>query len=65
MQAVIDGQGIALWDDLVAPEIISGQLVELTDRKLDTSGYYLVFTKEPHAIQVQAMIDWLFAQTAI
>ena len=65
VQAVIDGQGIALWDDLVAPEIKSGQLVELTDRKLDTSGYYLVFTKEPHAIQVQAMIDWLFAQTAI
>jgi len=36
VQAVIDGQGIALWDDLVAPEIKSGQLVELTDRKLDT-----------------------------
>jgi DNA-binding transcriptional LysR family regulator len=65
VQAVIDGQGIALWDRLVAPEIKSGQLVELTDRKLDTSGYYLVFTKDPHATQVQAMIDWLFAQTAI
>ncbi|MDA9894249.1 LysR substrate-binding domain-containing protein [bacterium] len=65
VQAVIDGQGIALWDLLVAPEIKSGQLVELTDRKLDTSGYYLVFTKDPHATQVQAMIDWLFAQTAI
>lgn len=65
VQAVIDGQGIALWDRLVAPEIKSGQLVELTDRKLDTSGYYLVFTKDPHATQVQAMVDWLFAQTAI
>ena len=65
VQAVIDGQGIALWDRLVAPEIKSGQLVELTDRKLDTSGYYLVFTKDPHATQVQAMLDWLFAQTAI
>ena len=65
VQAVIDGQGIALWDRLVAPEIKSGQLVELTDRKLGTSGYYLVFTKDPHATQVQAMIDWLFAQTAI
>ena len=65
VQAVIDGQGIALWDRLVAPEIKSGQLVELTDRKLDTSGYYLVFTKDPYAAQVQAMIDWLFAQTAI
>lgn len=65
VQAVIDGQGIALWDDLVAPEIKSGQLVELTYRKLDTSGYYLVFTKNPHATQVQAMIDWLCAQKAI
>jgi len=63
VQAVIDGQGIALWDRLVAPEIKSGQLVELTDRKLDTSGYYLVFTKEPHAAQVQAMISWLLVQT--
>ena len=65
VQAVIDGQGIALWDDLVASEIKSGQLVELTDRKLDISGYYLVFTKVPHAAQVQAMIDWLLAQTQV
>ena len=63
VQAVIDGQGIALLDDLVAPEIKSGQLVELTDRKLDTSGYYLVFTKDLYAAQVQAMIDWLLVQT--
>jgi hypothetical protein len=35
----------------------------LTDRKLDTSGYYLVFTKDLHAAQVQAMIDWLLVQT--
>ncbi len=62
VQAVIDGQGIALWDELVAPEIKSGQLVELTDRKLNTSGYYLVSTKDPHATHVQAMIDWLLAQ---
>lgn len=65
VQAVIDGQGIALWDDLVASEIKSGQLVELTDRKLDTSGYHLVFTKVPHAAQVQALIDWLSAQTQV
>ena len=63
MQAVIDGQGIALWDDLVAPEIINGQLVELTDRKLDTSGYYIVFKKDPHSAQVKAMIDWLLARS--
>ena len=63
VQAVIDGQGIALWDDLVTPEIISGQLVELTDRKLDTSGYYIVCTKDPRSAQVKAMIDWLLARS--
>jgi LysR family glycine cleavage system transcriptional activator len=62
VQAVIDGQGVALWDNLVASEITSGQLLELTNLKLETSGYYLVFTKDPHETQVQAMIDWLSAQ---
>ena len=63
VQAVIDGQGIALWDDLVSPEITNGRLIELTDRKLETSGYYLVLTKDEHSGPVQAMIDWLLAQT--
>ena len=31
VQAVVDGQGIALWDDLVAPEIDDGTLVRLSD----------------------------------
>jgi hypothetical protein len=41
----------------------SGQLVEITNLKLETSGHYLVFTKDPHAAQVQSMIDWLLAQS--
>jgi ABC-type Fe3+ transport system substrate-binding protein len=35
----------------------------LTDRKLDTSGYYIVFTKDPHSAQVKAMIDWLLSRS--
>ena len=41
VQAVIDGQGIALWDQLVAPEVNSGQLQYLSDIWLDEYGYYV------------------------
>ena len=46
VQAVIDGQGIALWDILVDPEVRSGQLVYVSDIWLDDYGYYLVYPKE-------------------
>lgn len=41
VQAVIDGQGIALWDNLVSPEINSGNLHYLSDILLDEYGYYI------------------------
>tara|TARA_A100001234_G_C12560702_1_gene357233 strand:+ start:40 stop:918 length:879 start_codon:yes stop_codon:yes gene_type:complete len=41
VQAVIDGQGIALWDHLVSPEIKSGNLHYLSDIWLDKYGYYI------------------------
>ena len=41
VQAVIDGQGIALWDHLVSPEINSGNLHYLSDILLDEYGYYI------------------------
>ena len=44
VQAVIDGQGIALWDALVQNELDSGELCYLSDVALDTVGYYLVYT---------------------
>lgn len=44
VQAVIDGQGIALWDELVQPELDSGELDYLSDVTLDNAGYYLVYT---------------------
>jgi len=44
VQAVIDGQGIALWDSLVQNELDSGELCYLSDIALDSAGYYLLYT---------------------
>jgi LysR family glycine cleavage system transcriptional activator len=44
VQAVIDGQGIALWDSLVQNELDSGELCYLSDIALDSAGYYLHYT---------------------
>ena len=41
VQAVIDGQGIALWDHLVSSEINSGNLHYLSNIQLDEYGYYI------------------------
>ena len=43
VQAVIDGQGIALWDDLVTPEVERGELVFVSDLRLEDFGYHLVY----------------------
>ncbi|SPH23495.1 Glycine cleavage system transcriptional activator [Defluviimonas aquaemixtae] len=60
VQAVIDGQGIALNDALVEREIEAGLLVRLTDHQLDDYGYFLAHepgaTRDPH---VGAFADWL------
>ena len=43
VQAVIDGQGIALWDALVTPEVENGDLVFVCDERLENFGYHLVY----------------------
>jgi len=43
VQAVIDGQGIALWDKLVSPEVDAGKLVYLSNIKIEGFGYNLVY----------------------
>jgi LysR family glycine cleavage system transcriptional activator len=43
VQAVINGQGIALWDSLVQNELDSGELCYLSDIALDSAGYYLYY----------------------
>ena len=60
VQAVIDGQGIALWDRLVAHEISSGHLQYLSDIWLDEYGYY-VRAKDSslESKAVELFLNWL------
>lgn len=64
VQAVIDGQGIALWDALVQNELNSGELRYLSDVTLDDAGYYLVYTASAgeRAAVVTTFVDWIRCQ---
>lgn len=60
VQAVIDGQGIALNDQLVEAEIQAGKLYRLSDVQLSDYGYHLAYTAD--AMQnpdVEAFANWL------
>ena len=63
VQAVIDGQGIALNDRLVTNEIKEGKLVQISDVKLASYGYFLALPfKNNRSKSVQAFIAWLQEQ---
>ncbi|MEH6527165.1 MAG: LysR substrate-binding domain-containing protein [Sneathiella sp.] len=63
VQAVIDGQGIALNDDLVTREQESGQLVRLSDIELVSYGYFLARPRiTSHPESVNAFIRWVQRQ---
>jgi len=64
VQAVVDGQGIALWDDLVAAEFGDGTLVRLSDVRVENAGYFVVFTDRQMSQGASAFLDWLRAETA-
>ncbi|MGO1120222.1 LysR substrate-binding domain-containing protein [Rhodovibrionaceae bacterium A322] len=60
VQAVIDGQGIALNDALINDEIDKGRLVRLAHPQLDQYGYFLVYPADsPPKAAVQAFVQWL------
>ncbi len=59
VQAVVDGQGIALWDDLVAPEFGEGTLVRLSDVRVENAGYFVISTDRPMSHGVKVFLDWL------
>jgi DNA-binding transcriptional LysR family regulator len=60
VQAVIDNQGIALNDSLVAGEISRGQLFQYPDVMMDDYGYYLVYPKLAlNQAAIQAFRDWI------
>lgn len=63
VQAVIDGQGIALNDVLAAPELESGRLVRLSDHQLDEYGYFLVHGSGALSNpDVAAFAQWIIAE---
>jgi DNA-binding transcriptional LysR family regulator len=60
VQAVIDGQGVALNDALVARELEQGELFRLSDVELSRYGYFLV--RPRHALanaSADAFVNWL------
>ena len=60
VQAVIDGQGIALWDALVQDELDSDVLETVSDIALDSAGYYLVYPPGKAAnAMTEAFADWV------
>ena len=64
VQAVMDGQGVALNDAFVTPELRDGRLVRLSDVQLTEYGYYLAY--KPEALRdrsVAVFADWLSQQS--
>ena len=62
VQAVIDGQGIALWDGLVQKEIDAGHLCFVSEQGLPDSGFYLVPGKDNLSRAALKFEEWLFTQ---
>jgi len=64
VQAVIDGQGIALWDDLVRSELESGELCYLSDIAIEEAGYFLLYlaNRNQRSTVIQKFSDWICNQ---
>lgn len=62
VQAVIDGQGVALNDALVADEIAAGRLTRVSQVGLEDYGYYLVFPKAGVYRGRPQFQEWITAQ---
>ncbi|MEM7529519.1 MAG: LysR substrate-binding domain-containing protein [Pseudomonadota bacterium] len=60
VQAVIDGQGIAINDPLVAQELASGALHRISTVELDTYGYHLALPKDVLSNpDIALLVRWL------
>ena len=65
VQAVIDGQGLALNDDLVNLEITSRKLALISPIRLETHGYHLAY--RPQALENDALREfrnWIKSEAA-
>jgi DNA-binding transcriptional LysR family regulator len=65
VQAVIDDQGIALFDELVSNELSNGLLLTPHPVWLDGYGYHIVIADDrSRRKDVAALLDWLRAEAA-
>jgi len=63
VQAVIDGQGLALNDDLVAAELAAGRLFRISDVALDDYGYHLAYPRGAlDTPGLKAFRDWIVTE---
>ncbi len=62
VQAVLDGQGVALNDKLVDDEITNGKLFRLSSIELKNYGYFLAYDKSAREKpEINAFIEWIMA----
>ena len=65
VQAVIDGQGIALNDRLVGAELDTGRLCRIADVELADYGYHLAYPKGALGTPgIKAFRDWILKEAA-
>ena len=66
VQAVIDGQGIALYDFLVNDEVVAGRLYQYQPVSLDAYGYYLVYPRDlDTASAIKSFRDWIMQEASL
>ncbi len=66
VQAVIDGQGAALNDALVAPELADGRLLKISNVELADYGYHLAYPKGAlSGSAASAFRDWILHEAEI
>ncbi len=62
-QAVIDGQGVALNDGLVAAELDAGRLFRISAVELGNFGYYLAYPRGSlNPAELKHLRDWIMAE---
>ena len=63
VQAVMDGQGLALNDELVSAELKAGLLEQVTENRLEDYGYFLAYMPGAKAnTAVMMFANWLLEQ---
>jgi DNA-binding transcriptional LysR family regulator len=66
VQAVVDGQGIALYDELVADELRQEKLYQYKPVQLQDYGYYLIYKKQTRlSPAMQEFHNWLLTEAEL